>query len=245
MPAVIIRRESEHAVAHLGFASEFGFWNRCHTNDSWTKGFSVVARLGAGGKRRAFHAHIRATEVNAVGNTFCGLLDPLTHIEIKRIGEFKVTNDAFTKKGLGPFAFGSIEDLIRNDHITGTNMLLHNPNCTHRQYMRDAKGFQSVDIRPIVDFGRRKTMAFAMTRKKINSTAVQLTLDNLIAGLSERRFDRVLGNEFHARHLINARATDNTEFDRKRDGHDYYFLWLNLLRRSSIVNFCAGFCGAD
>jgi len=86
MPAVVIGHHGHRDVAELGFTRQLGFGEVGHTDHIHAPA-SINVGLGLGGKRRPFHAEIRATRLGGHAGFVAGSRENANQLRADGIGE--------------------------------------------------------------------------------------------------------------------------------------------------------------
>jgi len=120
-----------------------------------------------------------------------------------------VRGDAFAEKRVLGALAGSIEELRRQQDISGRVLLLQTADSGDANDPANVERTQGVNVRPVIQLVRQEPMAAAMTRKKVNLPAVHSSAYDRVGRLAERRFDPLLGRIFHAFHLVEAASADD------------------------------------
>src|SRR5262249_27555145 len=121
--------------------------------------------LPLGGELGPLDAEVRAAAMHGGA-----ALPARTREEVREAGadwirHADVPDDPVTEEG-GDSTLRVVEELIGYDEIQRRNVLLHAADGAHGDHRLDAQSLQPVDVRPIVDVGRRQAMAAAVAAQE-------------------------------------------------------------------------------
>src|SRR5215467_591047 len=130
MPAIVVGNHSDGAVTELCFSGQFGLRNVGHAN--YIKVHRAVhVRFRKSGKLRTFHADVGSAPMSLDAAVHAGVCQNARNLRASRLIERNVRHQAVAKKRRDS-TFGTVDELIRYQKLSGSKILLERPYRTYR-----------------------------------------------------------------------------------------------------------------
>lgn len=171
LPAVVVGRHADHLVGHLGLAGQLGLGQDTHVDQVGTE-VAVHVGLGAGRELGALHADQGLAAVEVASLDHMALL-PDHFLEHGREGvcEHGVGYQAVLKEGRGADALGAVNDLRRQDKVTGLELFAQGANGRVGNDGLDTEGLERSNVGAGRDLGGGQVVATAVAGQEGNVEA--------------------------------------------------------------------------
>ena len=160
----------------------------------------------------AFHADVGSAAVNLDAHAVARHGELRRKTRAGRLVECDVGHDAAAEKG-GFAPFCAVEELIGDEEIHRRIIFAKRAHRADGNDVLDAENFQRIDVGAVIDFARREEMAASVARKKSDAAAFERAHDECIRGIAEGSLDADFTRVGKTRHLIEAAAADDADFD--------------------------------
>ena len=114
------------------------------------------------------------------------------------------------EEGHGALA-GSVDQLVGHHDVQRLDVLAHAADGAHGDDPLHAERLERPDVGAGVDGGGRNAVAATMAREEGHLHAVQAPATDGVAGIAERRRDRLVAYVFQARHVVEPAAANNAD----------------------------------
>src|SRR5207245_8097665 len=106
---------------------------------------------------------------------------------------------------------GPVDELVGEDDIQGTKLLLHAADGAHRDEPVHAEGPEAVDVRAEIDLGREQPVTAAMTRQEGDVAPAYRPEEEGVGRVAEGCLDPLLPHVLEAGELVETAAADDAE----------------------------------
>jgi hypothetical protein len=138
-----------------------------------------------------------------------GLSENLPKAGRNWIGKADVRRDSLTKKSVIAALAGAIEKLRRQEHVTRRVFFLKAADGGDADDPAHIQRAERIDVRAMIQFVRKQTVAATVSRKEIDLPALYLPADDRVGWITKRRFNPLLRRVLYTLHLVKPASADN------------------------------------
>jgi cysteine-rich repeat protein len=211
LPAVVVRDEGGHRVAHLGLARELGLRDGRHADH---RGAERAVEVGLGLRRElgALHADVGAALARRQAELAALRAEQPRLLGAERAVEGDVGDDAVAEERRGP-ALRPVEDLVGDDEVQRRQLLAQRADGADRQQPLDAERLERPDVGAHVDLGGQQDVAAAVAREEGALHSAELADRHGPGGLAERRLDLDRAHAAQPGDLVESGAAEDSDLD--------------------------------
>lgn len=171
MPAVVVRYHGDRRVTNLRLTRELGLRHVGHA-DHFKSQLPVHLRFRERRKLRPFHANVRPAAVNLYSFVHAAIRQYSSDLPAGWVRQCNMGNKPIAKK-CGNTVFGPVEELVRHQKLSGSQIFLQRSHRTYRNNALHPKHLHRVNIRAIINFPGQNAVPAPMPRKKRNPFSFQ------------------------------------------------------------------------
>lgn len=226
-PGVVVGGHADHLVADLGLLGKLAFRDGTHIDDTAIPA-AVQPTLGTSRESRALHAdQSQVLALGGLGVQF-GLLvvsvvigslqsagelaEELVELEVKGFTETNVSNSSLLKESAGSDTLSAVNDLSRDDKVTGFDVVLERTNSGKSHNSADTNVLESGNVGSGRDVTGRELVVDTVTGQEGNGeSSGSAGDDNGRRSRSPRSLNVELGDRGQARKLVEASTANDSQ----------------------------------